>query len=753
MMRYHLCCLFLCGLVSLANANSESKKEEFINNLLARMTAAEKIGQLNLLTVGLTETGPVSNQEIDYKIKNGQVGALMNAYSPKVVKQLQDLAIKNSRLKIPLLFGFDVIHGYRTIFPIPLAQAASWNPDLIKKLAHASACEAAQDGLHWTFSPMVDIVRDPRWGRVMESAGEDPLLASKIGVAMVTGYQGTELSQPSSIMACVKHFALYGGAEAGRDYNTVDMSLARMHNDYLPPYIAAINAHAKSVMTSFNEVNGIPATGNYWLMKELLRDTYRFDGLLVTDYTAINEMMAHGVGDAKEVTRLAINATTDMDMVGEMYVNQLSNLLKEKQIKIEQINEAVKRVLRVKWDLGLFKQPYHHMGQLAYDKKQHQALAHQAALESIVLLKNANGVLPLNPNQKIAFIGPFVKDANQQLGEWRAIGQPEEATSLWQALQQEKYGDHIHYAKGCNFSDDKDLVTYLNKHGGRIENDDPQQLLNEALSIAQQSEVIVAVLGEPFGMSGEAASRTRIGLLPNQLNLLKALKKLNKPIVLVLMNGRPLTIEWPHHHIDAIVEAWYGGSEAGTAISDVLFGRYNPSGKLTMTVPRHVGQIPIYYNAKPTGRPYQQLNQQFAEKYKSKYIDESNLPRYPFGYGLSYSNFHYHDLKLNSSVLHKNTKITASVIVTNNGKYNGHEIVQLYLHDKVASTTQPEKLLKGFKKIFLKQGESKRVNFTITEPMLRFYNARLDYVSEPGEFELYIGPNSQTQMKKPFIYE
>lgn len=752
-MRFNLCCLILCCLVSLANAKTESQKEEFIENLLSRMTVAEKIGQLNLLTVGLTETGPASNKEIDSKIKNGQVGALMNAYSPKVVKRLQDLAIKNSRLKIPLLFGFDVIHGYRTIFPIPLAQSASWNPDLIKKLAHASASEATQDGLHWTFSPMVDIVRDPRWGRVMESAGEDPLLASKIGTAMVSGYQGTDLSQPSSIMACVKHFALYGGAEAGRDYNTVDMSLARMHNDYLPPYVAAINAKAKSVMTSFNEVNGIPATGNYWLMKELLRDTYRFDGLLVTDYTAINEMMAHGVGDAKEVTRLAMNATTDMDMVGEMYVNQLSNLLKEKQIKIEQINDAVKRILSVKWDLGLFDQPYHHMGQLTYDKKQHRDLAHQAALESIVLLKNANGLLPLNPNQKIVFIGPFVKDANQQLGEWRAIGRPEEATSLWQALKEKQYAAHIRYAKGCNFSDNKALVTYLNQHGGSIKNDDPQKLLNEALSIAQQSEVIVAVLGEPFGMSGEAASRTRIGLLPNQLNLLKALKKLNKPIVLVLINGRPLTIEWPHQHVDAIVEAWYGGSEAGTAISDVLFGRYNPSGKLTMTVPRHVGQIPIYYNAKPTGRPYQQHSQQFAEKYKSKYIDESNLPRYPFGYGLSYSHFRYHDMKINTSTLHKNTRITASVIVTNNGRYNGHEIVQLYLHDKVASMTQPEKQLKGFKKIFLNKGESKRITFTITEPMLRFYNAHLDYVSEPGVFELYIGPSSQTQMKKEFIYE
>lgn len=753
MTHYKLCCLALCGMVSLAHAQPDEPKEAFIETLLARMTTAEKIGQLNLLTVGLTETGPVSNKEIDSKIKKGQVGALMNAYSPKVVKELQDLAIKKSRLKIPLLFGFDVIHGYRTIFPTPLAQASSWNPDLIQKLAHASAIEAAQDGLHWTFSPMVDIVRDPRWGRVMESAGEDPFLASKIGQAMVTGYQGTDLSQPSSIMACVKHFALYGGAEAGRDYNTVDMSQARMHNDYLPPYVAAIKAKARSVMTSFNEINGIPATGNYWLMKELLRDTYQFDGLLVTDYTAINEMMDHGVGDAKEVTRLAMNATTDMDMVGEMYVNQLPALLNDKQITIEQINEAVKRVLSVKWDLGLFEHPYHQMDQLAYDKKEHQALALEAALESIVLLKNTNKLLPLNPKQKIAFIGPFVKDANQQLGEWRAIGRPEEATSLWQALKKNHYAADILYVKGCNFSDNKELVAYLNQHGGAIQNDDPQKLLNEALSVANQSDVLVAVLGEPFGMSGEAASRTRIGLLPNQLQLLKALKKLNKPIVLVLMNGRPLTIEWPYRHVDAIVEAWYSGSQAGTAVSDVLFGRYNPSGKLTMTFPRHVGQIPIYYNAKPTGRPYRQHSQQFAEKYKSKYIDESNLPRYPFGYGLSYTRFQYHDLQLNRSTLHKNTPITASIIVTNNGAYDGHEIVQLYLHDKIASSTQPERVLKGFKKIFLKKGESKRVTFTISEPMLRFYNARLDYVSEPGAFELYIGPNSQTKIKTQFIYE
>lgn len=729
--------------------------DNFITELMSRMTLEEKIGQLNLVPIGLKVTGPDITQNVDQKIRQGLIGGVFNTYTPSAVKQLQDIAVKESRLKIPLLFGFDVIHGHRTIFPMPLALSASWNLRMIENMARVSAVEASADGLHWTFSPMVDISRDPRWGRVMESAGEDAYLGSLISKAMVRGYQGKDLSQSKNIMACVKHFALYGAVEAGRDYNTVDMSPARMYNEYFPPYKAAVDAGVATVMSTFNEVNGIPSTGNHWLMQTVLRDQFGFKGFVVTDYSAVTEMREHGSGDAEQVTALAINAPIEMDMADEMFITYLPKLVQEKKISESAIDRACRLILEAKWKLGLFENPYKNLDHDRSKKdiltKEHLELARDAARQSIVLLKNSNHLLPLKEKQKIAFIGPFVKDANQQLGEWRAAGIATEATSLWSALQTQLKNNQFLYAQGANFTDDRELMEYLNQYHGNITLSNPQKLLKEALTVAKKSDVIVAVLGEPFGMSGEAASRSDIHLLSNQLSLLKELKKLNKPIVLVLMNGRPLALEWENNNMDAIVEAWYGGTQAGPALVDILFGAYNPSAKITMTFPRNVGQIPIYYNSKNTGRPYKTLHAQFAERYKSKYLDVLNTPLYPFGYGLSYTTFEYGDIQLNQSTLTHSSPIEASIKITNIGDYDGEEIVQMYVHDVVASLTRPVKELKYFKKIKIPKGTTATVSFKITEDMLRFYNENLDYQSEPGEFRVFIGPNSRDVKETAFL--
>ena len=726
-----------------ANAQQDSKMNQFISSLMQKMTLEEKVGQLNLPSIGFDVTGPILSEGVEDKIKKGLVGGVFNTYTPAAVRKLQDIAVKESRLKIPLLFGFDVIHGHRTIFPISLGLSASWDPALIERTARVAADEASADGLNWTFSPMVDIARDPRWGRVSEGSGEDPYLGSRIAKAMVQGYQGNDLSKDNTIMACVKHFALYGASEAGRDYNTVDMSRVRMYNEYLPPYKAAVNAGAGSVMTSFNEIDGVPASANKWLLTDLLRKQWGFNGFVVTDYTAITEMIAHGMGDEKKVGELALNAGVDMDMVGEIFLNHGVELVRSGRVPMAQVDAACRRILEAKYKLGLFANPYRYINEergkeriMTADKL---ALSKEAAIKSMVLLKNANQALPLSAGKKIAFIGPLVKDQRNLIGSWSGAGEWKKATSLWSALEQKFGANKFLYAKGCNLVDDEALRKSLNEHDGQIATDaTPEQLLNEAVQTAQQADVVVAVLGETAGMSGEAASRSMIGLLNNQSDLLHALKKTGKPIILVLMNGRPLTLEWEDKNMDAILEAWFSGTQAGPAMADLLFGDANPSGKLSMTFPRNVGQVPIYYNAKNTGRPFTE-----GQKYTTQYLDVPNSPLYPFGYGLSYTTFSYGDLKLNKTSISGNEKLQVSLTVTNTGNYDGTETVQLYIRDLVGTITRPVKELKGFQKVSLKKGESREVNFTLGADDLKFYNGNLQWAAEPGEFKVFVGGNSQ----------
>jgi beta-glucosidase len=743
---------WLIAFLMLMTVSAYAQKKDMnttVSRLLQQMTLEEKLGQLNLPSIGFDVTGPILSQGVEEKIRKGLVGGVFNTFTPTAVRKLQDLAVKETRLKIPLLFGYDVIHGHRTIFPINLGLAASWDMDLIQRTARVAAEEASADGLNWTFSPMVDIARDPRWGRVSEGAGEDPYLGAQIGKAMVQGYQGNDLSANNTLLACVKHFALYGAAEAGRDYNTVDMSRVKMYNEYLPPYKAAVQAGAGSVMTSFNEIDGIPATGNKWLLTDLLRKQYGFRGLIVTDYTAINEMIAHGMGDEKKVGELSLNAGVDMDMVGEVFLKHGAQLVKEGKVPMALIDAAVRRILEAKFKLGLFDDPYRYISEernkTAIMNTQQLALSKEAAVKSMVLLKNANQVLPLDNSKKIAFIGPLVKDQRNLIGSWSGAGDYKKAVSLWSALEQ-KGGSYL-YAKGCNLLEDSALLKRLNAHDGQItrESASPDQLMAEAVQTAQQADIVVAVLGESFGMTGEAASRSMIGLPDNQLALLKALKVTGKPVVLVLMNGRPLTIQWENDHIDAILETWFGGTQAGAAIADVLFGAANPSGKLTMTWPRNVGQIPVYYNAKNTGRPLDE-----NQKYTSKYLDVPNTPLYPFGYGLSYTSFSYGELKLDKKTINATDKIQVTVTVSNTGNYDGVETVQLYIRDMVGSITRPVKELKGFKKIELKKGESKELSFTLSVEDLKFYNSDLKFVAEPGKFKVFVGGNSQEVKEAEF---
>ncbi len=741
-MKKYLFAVIVLSATNVYAQTGATRMNEFVNGLLSKMTLEEKIGQLNLPSVGFDVTGPILSQGVEEKIRKGLVGGVFNTYTPVAVRKLQEIAVNNTRLKIPLLFGYDVVHGHRTIFPIPLGLAASWDTTLIERTARAAAEEMSADGLNWTFSPMVDIARDPRWGRVSEGSGEDPYLGSKIARAMVKGYQGTDLSKDNTVLACVKHFALYGAAEAGRDYNTTDMSRLRMYQEYFPPYKAAIDAGVGSVMTSFNEIEGVPASGNKWLMNDLLRKTWGFKGLIVTDYTAINEMIAHGMGDAKNVGALALNATIDMDMVGEILLNEGVSLVRSGKVSMATVDAAVKRILEAKYKLGLFDDPYRYVSEdrakaeiMSADKL---ALAKEAAIKSAVLLKN-NNVLPLGADKKIAFVGPLVKDQRNLIGNWSGAGDPKKAVSLWAALEADYGANKFLYAKGSNLLDDTSMLNKLNPHDAQIVADakSPADLIAEAVNVARDADVVVAVLGEAFGMSGEAASRSMIGLPENQVALLKALKTTGKPIVLVLMNGRPLTLSWEDENLDAILETWFPGTQAGPAIADLLFGKANPSGRLAMTFPRNVGQIPLYYNAKNTGRPFDQ-----NQKYTSKYLDVPNTPLYPFGYGLSYTTFEYGEIRLNKSQLSASTPITASITVTNSGNYDGEEVVQLYLRDMVGSITRPVLELKGFQKIALKKGKSGEVKFTITTDDVKFFNRDLKWVSEPGDFKLFIGPDS-----------
>lgn len=736
-----------------AAVSKDPKMDAFVNELMSKMTVEEKIGQLNLPAVGFDVTGPILSEGVDEKIDQGLVGGVFNTFTPQAVRKLQQRAVTNSRLKIPLLFGYDVVHGHKTIFPIPLALSTSWDMDLIEKSARIAAREASADGLNWTFSPMVDISRDPRWGRMSEGSGEDPYLGGLIGAAMVKGYQTNSLANRDAILACVKHFALYGAAEAGRDYNTTDMSPIRMYNEYLPPYKAAIDAGAETVMVSFNDINGVPATANHWLLTDLLRNQWGFKGFVVSDYTGVSELVAHGLGDLQTVSARSVSAGTDMDMVSEGFLKTLKQSLDEKKIGIDVIDLACRRILEMKYRMGLFADPFKYVDEKRAETEILSAAnrndARKIAAASMVLLKNENQLLPLRKNAKIALIGPLADNQRDMIGNWSAAGDWKKAVSVMAGLKNVAPDLKIIYAKGANLVDDAHILKQINANGAEIHADSksPDELISDAVKAAKEAEIAVVVLGESAIMGGEATSRTNLDLLPNQQKLLKALKETGKPIVLVLMNSRPLTLTWEDENIPSILETWFAGTEAGNAIADVLVGNYNPAGKLTATFPRNMGQIPIYYNHKSTGRPYNGVSN---EKFVSRYIDSSNDPLYPFGYGLSYTTFSISPVKMNRTDLQKGQILEAEVEVKNTGKYDGQEVVQLYIQDIYGSVTRPVKELKGFQKIFLKKGESKKVTFKINEEMLRFYNSELKHVAEPGDFNVFIGTNSRDVSQAKF---
>ena len=728
--------------------------DRFLDNLLKRMTLEEKIGQLNLPVTGEITTGQAKSSDIAAKIKRGEVGGLFNLKGVDKIRDVQRLAVENSRLGIPLLFGMDVIHGYETIFPIPLGLSCTWDIPAIEESARIAAVEASADGISWTFSPMVDISRDPRWGRVSEGSGEDPFLGALIARAMVRGYQGKDMSRNDEIMACIKHFALYGAAEAGRDYNTVDMSRQRMFNDYMLPYQAGVEAGAGSVMASFNEVEGVPATANKWLMTDVLRGAWGFNGFVVTDFTGISEMIEHGIGDLQTVSARAINAGVDMDMVSEGFIGTLKKSVEEGKVSVETVNTACRRILEAKYKLGLFDNPYKYcdLKRPARDifTKEHRAAARKIAGESFVLLKNEGlsptlaPVLPLSPTGTIAVIGPLANTRSNMPGTWSVAAVLDKSPSLVEGLT-EWVGNQgkILYAKGSNLIGDAAYEERATMFGRSLNRDNrtDQQLLDEALKIASQADVIVAALGESSEMSGESSSRTNLNLPDVQHTLLEALLKTGKPVVLVLFTGLPLVLNWEQEHVPAILNVWFGGSEAGPAIGDVLFGAVNPGGKLTMTFPKSVGQIPLYYAHKNTGRPLKEGK--WFEKFRSNYLDVDNDALYPFGYGLSYTTFRFSDITLNRSSIGMDNELVASVTVTNTGDRAGSEVVQLYIRDLVGSVTRPVKELKGFEKIYLQPNESRTVRFTIAPEMLKFYNADLKFVAEPGDFDVMIGPDSR----------
>lgn len=729
--------------------------DRFIDQLMKKMTLEEKIGQLNLPVTGEITTGQAKSSDVAKRIRNGEVGGLFNLKGVERIREVQRQAVEESRLGIPLLFGMDVIHGYETIFPIPLGLSCTWDMKAIEESARIAAVEASADGISWTFSPMVDVSRDPRWGRVSEGNGEDPFLGAAIARAMIRGYQGKDMSRNDEIMACVKHFALYGASEAGRDYNTVDMGRQRMFNEYMLPYQAAVEAGVGSVMASFNEVDGVPATGSKWLMTDVLRKQWGFDGFVVTDYTGINEMIDHGMGDQQTVAALALNAGVDMDMVSDAFSGTLKKSVEEGKVSAAAIDAACRRILEAKYKLGLFDDPYKYCDVNRPKKqiftKEHRAIARKTASESFVLLKN-EGVLPLSKKGTIAVVGPLANTRSNMPGTWSVAAVLDNAPSLVEGLR-EVVGDRakVVTAKGSNLIGDADYEKRATMFGRELHRDNrtDRELLDEALKVAAGADVIVAALGESSEMSGESSSRTNLEMPDVQRALLQELLKTGKPVVLVLFTGRPLVLTWEEEHVPAILNVWFGGSEAAYAISDVLFGDVNPSGKLTATFPQNVGQIPLFYNHKNTGRPLQEGR--WFEKFRSNYLDVSNEPLYPFGYGLSYTTFAYSDIHLSSTEMSADGELTATVTVTNTGSRDGAEVVQLYIRDLVGSITRPVKELKGFEKIFLKAGESRKVSFSITPELLKFYNYDLQFVCEPGDFDVMIGGNSRDVKKARFL--
>ena len=736
---------------------TEQARDAFVNQLLKKMTLDEKIGQLRLISVGPDNPKEV----IRDMIQKSQVGAIFNTVTRQDIRAMQDQAMQLSRLKIPLFFAYDVIHGQRTIFPIPLALASSWDLDAVKEVGRVSAYEAADDGLNMTWAPMVDVSREPRWGRGSEGFGEDTYLTSEMGRSMVQSMQGKSAADRYSVMTSVKHFALYGAVEGGRDYNTVDMSPQRMFQDYLPPYKASLDAGSGGVMVALNSINGVPATADSWLLKDLLRDKWKFKGITISDHGAIKELIKHGVAsDPQEAVRIALKSGVDMSMSDEYYSKYLPALVKSGDVTMAEIDDAARHVLNVKYDMGLFNDPYSHLGPKESDPQDtnaesrlHRAEARDVARKSIVLLKNRLETLPLKKSGTIALIGPLADSQRDIMGSWSAAGVAKQSVSLLQGMRNATEGKAtLLYEKGANVTDNKGIQDFLNLYEQAVSVDtrSPQQMIDDAVAKAKQADVVVAAVGEAQGMAHEASSRSDLVIPPSQQKLLAALKATGKPLVIVLMNGRPLSIVNEDRMADAVLETWFSGTEGGNAIADVLFGDYNPSGKLPVSFPRSVGQIPIYYNHLPTGRPY---NFAKPNKYTSHYYDAVNGPLYPFGYGLSYTTFTVSPVKMSSPTMPRNGSIKASVTVTNSGKRDGATVVQMYLNDPVASISPPVQELRGFKRIMLKAGESQTVTFKIDVDALKFWNQQMQHVAEPGKFNVMIGLDSVRTQDAQFNYQ
>lgn len=745
----HLAGIILLLLILNACTKSEtstSRKTAFIDSLIHEMTLEEKVGQLNFPVGDLFNTGPTvrtaESARFDEQIRGGKITGLFNVHGAAYTARLQKIAVEESRLGIPLLFGADVIHGFKTVMPLPLAEAASWDLQAIEQSARVAAIESTAAGINFNFAPMVDISRDPRWGRISEGAGEDPYLGSLVAAARVRGFQGKSLADATSMAACVKHFAAYGAPIAGRDYNTVDMSLLTLHETYLPPYKAAVEAGSATVMTSFNELNGVPATANHYLLQEVLRKQWGFKGMVVSDWQSIGEMLEHGyVADSIQAGKLALEAGTDMDMMADIYLKKVPGMVRNNQLDIKVLDEAVRRVLQLKMDLGLFDNPYLY-SDVEREKKdirseENLKVAHDIARKSIVLLKNQDKLLPLKKDlKKIAVIGPLGNNKEDMNGSWSFFGEAEHPVSILEGIQGKVSATtKVTYAPGCNLYDNSTA------------------LFDEAIAAAKQADVVIMALGESAPMNGEGASRSDISLPGVQQELLEAIHKTGKPIVVLLLNGRPLTIQWMDVHVPAIVETWTLGSQAGYAVADVVFGDYNPSGKLPVTFPRTVGQIPVFYNHKNTGRAYQGQHEREALRdrvYRSRYRDVPNDPLYPFGYGLSYSTFEYSNLTLSKTELDKSESLQVSIDVTNTSAVDGEEVVQLYIRDLVGSVTRPVKELKDFQKVLIRAGEKKTLSFTLDINDLSFFNASLQWVAEPGMFQVMVGGNSKETLNKQF---
>ena len=729
-------------------------RDAFVSELLKKMTVDEKIGQLRLISVG-----PDNPKEaIREMIKDGQVGAIFNTVTRPDIRVMQDQVMQLSRLKIPLFFAYDVLHGQRTVFPISLGLASSFNLDAVNTVGRISAYEAADDGLNMTWAPMVDVSRDPRWGRASEGFGEDTYLTTVMGKAMVESMQGKSPADRYSVMTSVKHFAAYGAVEGGKEYNTVDMSPQRLFNDYMPPYKAGLDAGSGAVMVALNSLNGTPATSDSWLLKDVLRDQWGFKGITVSDHGAIKELIKHGVAsDPEDAVRIALKSGINMSMSDEYYSKYLPGLVKSGKVTMAELDDATRHVLNVKYDMGLFNDPYSHLGPKASDPQDtnaesrlHRKEAREVARESLVLLKNRLDTLPLKKSGTIAVVGALADSKRDMMGSWSAAGVAKQSVTLLQGMKNATEGKAtLLYAKGANITDHKGIQAFLNLYEQAVSVDSrtPQQMIDEAVATAQKADVIVAAVGEAQGMAHEASSRTDITLPQSQRDLISALKATGKPLVLVLMNGRPLALVKEDQQADALLETWFAGTEGGHAIADVLFGDYNPSGKLPMSFPRSVGQIPTYYSHLNTGRPY---NPEKPNKYTSRYFDQANGPLYPFGYGLSFTTFSVSDVKMSAPTMPRDGSVTASVQVTNTGKREGATVIQLYLQDVTASMSRPVKMLRGFKKVNLKPGETQTVSFPIDVEALKFWNQQMKYVAEPGKFNVFIGVDSARVKQSEF---